>query len=113
MAARALVVDDEATPLAVVIGAVRAVVAGPELTLVPTAPPSVLGLANVRGDVVPVFDAARLLGREPVREPRFVLVVDTALGPAGLAVAAMPLTADVEDGDERLVDVDALVAGAG
>lgn len=107
MATRALVVDDEAAPLAIDLQRVRSVVAEPALTPVPTAPPSVLGLANVRGDIVPVLDTGVLLGLDPVGQARFVLVVETSRGPAGLAVKAMPVTADVAD--DRLVDPDALV----
>lgn len=108
MAVRALVVEDEAVPLAVAVDRVRSVVPGPALTPVPTAPPSVLGLANVRGDIVPVLDTGLLMGLKPVAKARFVLVVDTGRGPAGLALPVMPVTADVDD--DRVVDPDALVA---
>lgn len=35
-----------------------------ELTRVPGAPPRLLGLANLRGEILPVFDLLRALGRE-------------------------------------------------
>lgn len=99
MPTRALVVDDDACPVAVAVSAVRSVVAGPALTPVPTCPPVVLGLANVRGDVIPVFDCGLLLERDPLGAAPFVVVVETRAGPAGLAVPSMPRTATVEDGD--------------
>jgi purine-binding chemotaxis protein CheW len=39
-------------------------VASRELTPVPGAPARLLGLANLRGEILPVFDLARCLGRE-------------------------------------------------
>jgi len=75
---------------------------------VPTAPPVVLGLANVRGTVVPVLDTGLLLDDGPIGEAPFVLVVDTARGPAGLAVPTMPVADDVPD--DEVADADALVA---
>lgn len=104
---RALVVEDEAAPVAIAVAAVRSVVAAPSLAPLPTAPPLVLGLANVRGDVVPVLDTGLLLGLEPLGKAPFVLVVDTKAGPAGLAVLRMPRTEWVADG--RLFDPDQAV----
>lgn len=113
MAVRALVVPDdeaggEAAPaLALAIERVRSVITEPALTPVPTAPATVLGLANVRGEIVPVFDTGLLRGVGPVGSARFVIVVETERGPAGLAVAAVPATANVPDDD--IVDPDSLV----
>ncbi|MCU1450277.1 MAG: chemotaxis protein CheW [Acidimicrobiales bacterium] len=73
--------------------AVREVVAGPGLATLPTAPPSVLGVLNLRGEIVPVFDLAALLGLGSTHEVPFVAVVDTSLGPAGLALTRMAETA--------------------
>lgn len=105
---RALVVGDEAAPLAIAVHAVRSVVADPPLTPVPTAPPTVLGLANVRGEIVPVLDTGLLLGLDAVGRAAYVLVVDTARGPAGFAVPAMPVPGDVAD--DHLTDPNALVS---
>ena len=73
--------------------AVREVVAGPELAKLPTAPPSLLGVFNLRGEIVPVFDLATLLGLGSTQEVPFVAVVDTSLGPAGLARTRVAETA--------------------
>lgn len=83
-------------------------VAEPVVTPVPRAPAVVLGLINVRGAVVPVLDAGLLLDDEPVGDASFVVVVDTARGTAGLAVADMPTAADVDEAD--LTDPDAVVS---
>jgi purine-binding chemotaxis protein CheW len=75
---------------------VREVVAAPALTALPTAPPAVMGLVNLRGDVLPVFDACRLVGSPFPGPVSHVMVVDTPAGPAGLAATGLPLIADLE-----------------
>jgi len=69
---------------------VREVVASPVLAGVPTAPPTLLGVFNLRGDIVPLFDTAALLGIGRVPPSSHVTVVETALGAAGLVASAMP-----------------------
>jgi purine-binding chemotaxis protein CheW len=71
---------------------VRHVVATPGVTPVPTAPPAILGLMNLRGEVVPLLDLARLLGRSEGRSAHlpFAVVVETPNGVAGLTVSEMP-----------------------
>jgi len=82
----------------------REVVAAPVISSLPTAPPSVLGLFNLRGEIVPVFDTAGLLGLPDPGPPTFVVVVETELGPAGLATTALGETAVL---GESVADVDA------
>lgn len=53
-------------PFAVAIAVVREVMPGLEVTPVPGAPGCVLGVGAVRGRIVPVVDAGRLLGLGPV-----------------------------------------------
>jgi purine-binding chemotaxis protein CheW len=74
---------------------VREVVAAPELTALPTAPRTVLGVFNLRGEIVPVFDLASLLGLGTTPELPFVAVVDTGLGPAGLALTGVARAAEI------------------
>jgi purine-binding chemotaxis protein CheW len=69
---------------------VREVVQGPALTVLPTAPPSVLGLLNLRSDVLPVLDTSMLVGSPFPAPPRYVVVVETASGPVGLASDGRP-----------------------
>lgn len=71
----------------------REVVAAPTISSLPTAPDSVIGLFNLRGEIVPVFDTAALLGLAGVGPPTFVVVIETELGPAGLATTALGETA--------------------
>jgi purine-binding chemotaxis protein CheW len=72
---------------------VREVVPRPALAPLPGAPSSVLGVMNLRGDVVPVLDTAALLGTGRVQVARYVAVTETPRGLAGLAGDGEPRTA--------------------
>ena len=75
---------------AIEMAKVREVVASPMLASVPTAPATLLGVFNLRGEIVPLFDTAALLGLGRGPAPSHATVVETALGPAGLVASAMP-----------------------
>lgn len=75
---------------AVAMDAVREVVRAPPLTRLPTAPALVLGLFNLRGEIVPLLDTPAVMGLAPIAEWSFVAVVRSSLGPAGLAASALP-----------------------
>jgi chemotaxis signal transduction protein len=55
-----------------------------------TAPPLVLGLFNLRGEIVPLLDAAHLLGVGHIESVAFALVLHTPLGPVALSATAFP-----------------------
>ena len=110
----------------------REVLVGQTLTPLPAAPSSVLGLCNVRGEILPVFDTAALLGTGPMDALTAIAIVETSLGLAGLAASdtgeaielgepagptegpgtagAFAIGADV--GVAVLIDVEALLAPA-
>ena len=69
---------------------VREVVAAPTVTRLVTAPPFVLGLFNLRGHIVALFDTAALLGIGTTEEIAFGVVVNYPQGPAGLATTGLP-----------------------
>ncbi|MEO5833363.1 MAG: chemotaxis protein CheW [Nakamurella sp.] len=69
---------------------VREVVATPEVAPLATAPDFVLGLVNLRGQIVPLFDTAALLGVGAVGAAVFAVVVETPDGLAGLAATGLP-----------------------
>jgi purine-binding chemotaxis protein CheW len=69
---------------------VREVVTEPLVTELPTAPHAVLGVFNLRGEIIPLFDTAALLGLGTVPSSMFAVVVESALGPAGLAATGVP-----------------------
>jgi len=108
---------------------VREVVADPRPTRLPTAPAMLLGAFNLRGEVVPMFDTAALLGIGQVSEITVAVVVTTPAGPAGLVVTGLPKVATIGDavapselrgtlgvypidgGFVVLLDIDALLLG--
>ena len=112
---------------AVAAHTVREVVCEPHATRLPTAPTVLLGAFNLRGEVVPMFDVAALLGIGALNDMPFALVVNTAAGPAGLVVSGLPKVAlldepigpselrgslgmyRVDDGIALMVDVEALL----
>jgi purine-binding chemotaxis protein CheW len=69
---------------------VREVIAAPTVTSLVTAPPVVLGLFNLRGQIVPLLDTRALLGLGTVGTTAFAVVVDCQQGPAGLAATDFP-----------------------
>jgi purine-binding chemotaxis protein CheW len=69
---------------------VREVLTAPRITPLPTAPSEVLGLFNLRGEIVPLFDTAALLGIGTTDAVAFTVVLLGPQGPAGLATTAFP-----------------------
>jgi purine-binding chemotaxis protein CheW len=74
--------DVFAVPMAVA----REVVVAPKIAVLPTATAAVAGVFNLRGEIVPVFDTSALLGLGTIPSVSYVAVVETGLGPAGLAM---------------------------
>ena len=72
------------------IGWVREVVTRPPLTELVTAPPQVLGLFNLRGEIVPLLDTAALVGAGTGGQVAFAVVLETHVGPVGLSATAVP-----------------------
>lgn len=83
---RALLLHIGADVFAVPMAVAREVVVAPKVAALPTASATVAGLINLRGDIVPVFDTAMLLGLGTIPSIAYVAVVETGLGPAGLAI---------------------------
>lgn len=78
------------------IARTRQVVSALPVEPLPGAPASVLGVANLRGEVVAVLDTARLLGIEPDRGDHHVLV-ETGRGPCLLTCGGRPRTGVLGD----------------
>ena len=76
---------------------VREVVQDPEVTRLPLAPDGLLGVFNLRGQVVPLVDTGALLGVGPLGQRPYVAVaiLDRAL--VGLAIDAAPETARLDE----------------
>lgn len=84
-----LPVDDEL--YAVPLTSVREVLSEPGIRHLPTSPASVLGLLNVRGEIVPLFDVLALLGTGHTSRDLYAAVVEVGAGPAALATSAAPV----------------------
>lgn len=84
---RALLLRVGEDAYAVPMATAREVVAAPEVTALPSATASVLGVCNVRGEIIPVFDTGALLGIGPIASIGAVAVIETSLGPAGMAMS--------------------------
>lgn len=116
---------------AVDMATAREVVVAPSVTELPHAPPTIVGVFNLRGEVVPVFDTARVLGLDDADACEFVAVVATSAGLAGLTMSGFGEAVRLEEpvgsaetsaglgayrvGDRLaiLVDVEALLVPAG
>ena len=78
------------------------------LTPVPNAPASLLGLANVRGSILPIISMAKLLD-QPLGTAAKIIIIDGAK-PFGLAVDQVDAVVGNKSGlDAELIDIDALV----
>lgn len=87
---------------------VREIVPPPRMSRVPHAPAALLGLANVRGNAVPILSVARLLGEADAEIGR-VIVADID-GPVGLAVSTVLRVSG--EADVPCIDIAQLIARA-
>lgn len=95
---------------AVPASAVREVVRPPRATRVPHAPESLVGLANLRGKVLPVVALGALLDREVTRSGR-VIVLERA-DPVGLLVDEVSAVIGDSESGARLIDLEPLLEKA-
>ncbi len=103
----------DGTGFAVPANAVREVVRRPRVTRVPHAPPSLLGLGNLRGTVLPLVSLAALIDR-PVTADGRIIVLDRA-DPVGILVdevSAMVRGGSDDANDVQLIDLTALLVKA-
>lgn len=91
---------------------VREVVRDPELTRLPLAPVALLGVFNLRGEVVPLVDTGALLGLEPLGRGPYVSVAVCGRSLVGLLSEAAPETAGLGEqvGDGHLPGTGAMHA---
>lgn len=70
------------------VRSVREVVVAEEFTIVPRAPAYLVGVANLRGFILPILDIRPLLGlpSRPVTRGTRILVVEAGSGQVGVAV---------------------------
>jgi purine-binding chemotaxis protein CheW len=95
---------------------VREVVRRGTLTVVPDAPACVLGVCNLRGEVLPIIDTALMVGAGTAADARSVVVLEHAGRRAGLAVDAVddvePMTDATQAAESPFLGGASLVDGA-
>ncbi len=127
MSGSALVFPVGMDQYAIPAGLVREVVTNVRPTRLPTAPDVLIGVFNLRGEVVPMFDTAAMLGFGMLQGADVAIVVTLQAGPAGFMVGALPSihmlgqsigpselrgtlgTYDSRDGIAVLLDVEQLI----
>ena len=90
---RVLVLPVGTNRYAVPLDSVREVVRAPVVRQVPTSSRAVVGLFNLRGEIVPLLDIAVLLGLDMAPDQLFVVVLRTPFGLAGIGTSATPFPA--------------------
>ncbi|URD60776.1 chemotaxis protein CheW [Sphingomonas sp. KRR8] len=112
-AEQALLVSVAGERLAIAAASVAEVIRTPAVTRVPLSDPGLVGVANLRGTVIPVVSLAVLLGKDSDATSRRVVVVDHD-SPVGLTVdevSALERSDALHDGEQpvRTIDVEALL----
>src|ERR1700682_763691 len=93
---RVLVMAVNSAYFAVPMETVHQVLRHPLLTRVPLSPPGLLGVVNVRGEIVPLLDTGVLTGTGAVVTPPFAVLVSGGKDMLALAAEDLPVAADFE-----------------
>jgi purine-binding chemotaxis protein CheW len=94
---RVLIIPVNAEFYAVAMEKVRQVMQRAEVTRVPLAPPGLLGVINVRGEILPLLDTGVLTGSGAIPSAPYSVLVTTEEETVALAAQAMPITADFDE----------------
>jgi purine-binding chemotaxis protein CheW len=94
---RVLVVAVNAAFFAVPMSTVHQVLRHPLVTRVPLSPAGLLGVVNVRGEIVPLLDTGVLTGTGALSEPPFAVLVSGEKDLVALAAEELPIAADFEE----------------
>jgi purine-binding chemotaxis protein CheW len=82
---------------AVPMESVHQVLRHPVVTNIPLAPAGLLGVVNVRGEIVPLLDTGVLTGTGALNAPPFAVLVSAQKEMVALAAEELPIAADFED----------------
>ena len=85
---------------AVPVGNVVEIASLGDLTAVPGAPGEILGVRNLRGQILPVIDLALLLGLNAAVPPRQLLVAEAGSVKAGFAIDEVSNVGELPDPTE-------------
>jgi purine-binding chemotaxis protein CheW len=94
---RVLILAVNSAYFAVPIETVHQVLRNPMVTQVPLPPAGLLGLVNVRGEIVPLLDAGVLTGTGALLESPFAVLVSGSKDMVALAAEELPIAADFDE----------------
>jgi purine-binding chemotaxis protein CheW len=94
---RVLIIPVNAGFFAVPMESVRQVMRRTDVTRVPLAPAGLIGVINVRGEILPLLDTGVLTGSQAIPSAPYSVLVNTEKETVALAAQAMPVTADFEE----------------
>ena len=94
---RVLVMAAASAYFAVPMATVHQVLRHPLVTRIPLSPAGLLGVVNVRGEVVPLLDTAVLTGTGSLHAPPFAVLVSSGDEMVALAAEELPIAADLEE----------------
>jgi purine-binding chemotaxis protein CheW len=94
---RVLVIAANDAYFAVPMARVHQVLRHPMVTRIPLSPPGLLGVVNVRGEIVPLLDTAVLTGTGSLTEPPFAVLVSGDDDMVALAAQELPIAADFDE----------------
>jgi purine-binding chemotaxis protein CheW len=94
---RVLIIPVNAEFYAVPMESVRQVMQRTEVTRVPMPPSGLLGVINVRGEILPLLDTGVITGSGAIPSAPYSVLVNTDKETVALAAQAMPVTADLDE----------------
>jgi chemotaxis signal transduction protein len=94
---RVLILRINADHYAVPMEGVHQVLRHPQVTLVPLAPAGLLGVLNVRGEIVPFFDTGVLTGSGVLANPPFAVLISGEKDLIALATLELPTAAEFDE----------------
>src|SRR5450759_5673758 len=94
---RVLVLAANSAYFAVPMASVHQVLRHPLVTRVPLSPVGLIGIVNVRGEIVPLLDTGVLTGTGALTEPPFAVLVSGERDMVALAAKELPIAADFEE----------------
>jgi chemotaxis signal transduction protein len=94
---RVLVLAANSAYFAVPMASVHQVLRHPLVTRVPLSPAGLIGVVNVRGEIVPLLDTGVLTGTGVLHEPPFAVLVSSAEDMVALAAEELPVATTFEE----------------
>jgi purine-binding chemotaxis protein CheW len=93
---RVLVLMVNSASFAVPMTSVHQVLRHPVVTRVPLSPTGLIGVLNIRGEIVPLLDTGVLTATGALGEPPFAILVSSDKEMVAIAAEELPVAADFE-----------------